>query len=136
MNTYYVSDENFFKSDLYQNYLKDNPTTGRLKIRAYAANQAVPISGMNIIIYKIIDENKVIFYEGNTNESGVIEKINLPTPVLNSNDTIVPNKATYLLNASYTKDNINLNYEINMYENICVVQNINVVPNMGDLIGY
>ena len=91
MNTYYVSDEKFFKSDLYQNYLKDNPTTGRLKIRAYAANQAVPISGMNIIIYKIIDENKVIFYEGNTNESGVIEKINLPTPVLNSNDTIVPN---------------------------------------------
>ena len=131
MDTYYVSDENFFKSDIYQNYLNDNPATGNLKIRAYAANQAVPISGMNIIIYKIIDSNKIIFYEGNTNESGTIEKIILPTPYLNKNDMIVPNKATYILSAN--KNSIDLKYNINMYENICVVQNINVLPNMGDI---
>jgi len=132
LNTYYVNDDNFYKSDLYQNYLKDNPTIGLLKIRAYAANQAIPISGMNIIIYKIIDNNKIIFYEGTTNESGIIEKIELPTPFLNNDDMKIPNKATYILDTSYLNENFNLKYNINMYENVYVVQNINIIPNIGD----
>ena len=131
MNTYYVNDNDFYESEIYQNYLNDNPTFGMLKIRAYAANQAIPIKDMNIIIYKIIDNDKIIFYEGTTNESGVIEKIKLPTPYLNNDDMKIPNKATYILDANYLKENFNLKYNINMYENVCVVQNINIIPNMG-----
>lgn len=131
MNTYYVNDDNFINSTLYQNYLKENPTFGMLKIRAYAANQAVPIEGINIIIYKIIDNNKIIFFEGTTNESGVIERIKLPTPYLNGDDMKIPNKATYIMDANYL--NNNLRYNINMYENVCVVQNINIIPNIGDM---
>ena len=131
MNTYYINDDNFVTSDLYQNYLKENPTFGMLKVRAYAANQAIPIKGMNIIIYKIIDNNKIIFFEGTTNESGIIEKIQLPTPYLNNDDMTIPNKATYILDANYLTENFNFKYNINMYENVCVVQNINIIPNMG-----
>ena len=131
MNTYYVNDNEFYESEIYQNYLNDNPTFGMLKIRAYAANQAIPIKDMNIIIYKIIDNDKIIFYEGTTNESGVIEKIKLPAPYLNNDDMKIPNKATYILDANYLNENFNLKYNINMYENVCVVQNINIIPNMG-----
>ena len=131
MNTYYVSDINFKNSDLYQDFISENPGKGNLKIRAYAANQAVPVSNVKITISKIIDSDNVIFFEGYTNESGVIEKISLPTPVTNSNDLSIPNKITYSLHAF--KNNLNLVYEISMYNNVCVVQNINVIPTMGDI---
>ena len=53
MNTYNINDINFINSNLYQKYLKENPVKGYLKIRAYAANEAVPISGLNVTISKI-----------------------------------------------------------------------------------
>ena len=61
MNTFNIYDQNFINSEVYQQFLKDNPSNGYLRIRAFAANQAIPISGMNITISKIIDNNNVIF---------------------------------------------------------------------------
>ena len=130
MNTYYVSDENFKNSKMYQDYLNENPGTGNLRVRTYAARGAIPISGVRIVISKIIDNFEFVFFEGVTDESGLIERIPLPTPILNTDDTIVPSKQTYELTATYEKDNIKKTYEINMYDGICVVQNINIVYNM------
>ena len=88
------------------------------------------MSGVRIVVTNEIEGNEVVFFEGVTNESGLIEKIKLPTPKLNSDDTIVPAKATYKLTAMYEKDNMLNEYEINMYDGICVVQNINIIYNM------
>lgn len=129
MNTYYVSDTNFVNSRLYQDFLKENQATGNLRIRAYAANQAIPISGAKVVVSKIIDNNNVIFFEGYTDSSGLIERISLPAPKLNLNDLDIPDKTTYTLKVTYLPDNLELPYEVNMYENICVVQNVNIVPN-------
>ena len=137
MNKYNVNDPIFVESKLYQNFLKQNPTQGFLKIRAFAANQAIPISGLKIIVSKIIDNNKIIFFEGNTNESGIIEKINLPAPTLNTDNLNIPSTITYNIEAIYNSDDINRVYQVNIYENIYVVQTINIVPklnnNMGDI---
>ena len=128
MNTYNANDNDFKKSSLYQNYINDNPSKGNLKIRAYAANQALPISGLKVIVSTIYNNNKIIFYEGETDSSGLIEKIVLPAPRLNSNNLFAPSKTTYEISATYIPDNINTTYKVNMYENICVVQNIDIVP--------
>lgn len=130
MNTYNINDNNYKNTEEYQNFIKENPETGYLKIRAYAASQAVPISGLKIIVSKNIGNNKVIFFEGNTNESGIIERISLPAPKLQSNDLNVPNKITYDINATYNQDNINNLFKVNIYEKIRVVQNISVVPEL------
>ena len=53
MNTYNYIDESFTNTKSYQDFIKENPTEGYLKIRAYAASQAIPISGLNIIVSKI-----------------------------------------------------------------------------------
>lgn len=127
MNTFNIYDQNFVNSEVYQNFLKDNPSNGYLRIRAFAANQAIPISGMNITISKIIDNNNVIFFEGATNTSGLIERITLPTPKLDPNNLDAPNSTDYTITARYNNDN--KIYKVNMYENVYVVQDINIVPN-------
>jgi len=136
MNTYNINDPNFINSSLYIKFLNDNPKQGRLKIRAYAANQALPISGLKIVISTLYDNSRIIFYEGETDSSGIIEKIILPAPTLDTNNLSAPNKTEYEISATYTPDNINTIYKINIYENICVVQNIDIVPQTEFVGGY
>lgn len=128
MNTYNINDENFIKTSMYQEYMRQNPSRGNLRIRASAANGAVPVNGVKAVVTNEIEGNTVIFFEGYTNESGIIERITLPAPKLNPDDLNVPDKTTYKLEISYPRDNINQIFDVNMYENICVVQNINISP--------
>lgn len=136
MNTYNIKDEEFTSSQAYQDFIKENPTEGYLKIRAYAASQAIPISGLNVIISKIIDNNRVIFFEGATNESGIIERITLPAPRLLESNLDAPNSTEYDITATYRPDNIETIYRVRIYENVYVIQNISIVPeismNQGD----
>ena len=128
MNNYYFNDNTFRQTQIYKDFIGEYPASGNLRIRAYTANGAIPVSNLNVIIYKEYENSKIIFYEGSTDESGLIENIILPAPELSSNIMTTPNFATYVLNVSGTKDNINKIYRINIYENVYVVQNINVTP--------
>ena len=128
MNTYNINDEEYKKNESYQEFMKNNPSQGYLKIRAYAASGAIPIEGLKVVVSTTIDNDKVIFFEGYTNESGVIEKITLPAPKLNVSNLTIPITTVYDVAATYVPDNLNLLYKVNMYENIYVVQNINIVP--------
>lgn len=137
MNIYNMKDENFKKTDLYKKFMKDNPSNGHLKVRAYAANGAIPISGLKVVVSTNVDDNIIIFYEGVTDDSGLINKINLPAPKLSTNDLTVPKKTEYTITATYLPDNIELIFKVNIYEDICVIQNINIVPKTleGDFVG-
>lgn len=126
--TYNVDDKDFLNSELYKSFINSNPGVGFLKIRAYAASQAVPISGLSVVISKDIGGNKVIFFEGVTNDSGVIERISLPVPKMSSDNLIAPIVSTYDINTTY--DGENKLYKVNVYDDIYVVQNINVTPNI------
>lgn len=135
MNTYNFNDASFKNTSSYQNFISANPSEGYLKVRASAASQALPISGLKIVVSKIIDGNKVIFFEGTTDSSGVIEKITLPAPKLNTDNLAAPSSTTYDINATYQPDNLNDIYRVNIYENIYVVQTINVVPTLSAMAG-
>ena len=126
--TYNIDDKEFLNSELYKSFINDNPGVGFLKIRAYAASQAVPISGLSVFVSKDIDGNKVIFFEGVTNESGVIEKISLPVPRMDTDNMISPILSTYDVDTFYEGER--RLYKVNVYDNIYVVQNINVTPNI------
>ena len=126
MNTTNFYDEIFRQTDTYKNFISQNTGTGILNIRAYAANSAIPISGLNVVVSKILDNTKVIFFEGATDSSGIIREISLPTPTIASNDLEVPASQIYDIEATY--NNQKLTYKTNMYSGIQVLQNINVVP--------
>ena len=42
----------------------------------------------------------------------------------------VPKSTSYDIVTTYNSDNVTNIYKVNIYENIFVIQNINVVPNM------
>ena len=125
---YNIDDKEFVNSELYKSFINANPGVGFLKIRAFAASQAVPISGMNVVVSKDIGGNKVIFFEGVTNDSGVIERISLPVPRMGGDNMISPIITTYDIDTNY--EGVSRLYKVNVYDNIYVVQNINVSPNI------
>ena len=128
--TYNFTDSNFINSSIYQNFLEENPVYGYLKIRAYTAGGAVPIEGLKVTVSKNIDENKIIFFEGTTNDSGVIDTIQLPAPRINGENLNAPNRTKYDITATY--NNITYTYIVNIFENIYVIQNINITPSMNE----
>ena len=128
MNTVNYNDLTFQQSDMYKNFASINSSSGKLTIRAYAANKALPVMGMKIIVYKIMNNTRVIFFEGNTDNSGLIENIVLPTPTISQDDLVTPPSEDYNIEAIY--DMQDLLFKIKMYSNISVNQNINVVPQL------
>ena len=135
MNTYNFDDPIFKESQLYRNFIRENPSNGYLRIRAYAASQALPISNLRVIVSKIVDNNKIVFFDGVTNNSGLIERITLPTPRLNTDNQVIPGTTSYDIEAIYEPDNIDRMYHVNMYENVYAVQNISVVPSINNGVG-
>lgn len=126
MDTINFNDTLFQQSEMYKKFIEENTTNGILTIRAYAANKALPVEGMEVIVYKIMDNKRVIFFDGKTDDSGLIENINLPTPEISTGDLVKPPSQDYNIEAIY--DMQDLKFKITMYSNIAVNQNINVVP--------
>ncbi len=126
MNSIYFNDPNFINSSTYKEFIDKNKGKGYLSIRAYAASKAVPISGLNIVVSKVINNIKVIFFEGATDSSGIISNITLPTPLISNNEQEIPLSQEYDIFAFYKEQN--LVFKVLLYSNIQVNQNINIVP--------
>ena len=118
----------FKKLEEYKDFNKNNPEVGYLNIRAYAANSAIPISNLEVKVTRVINDQKVVFFDGKTDNSGLITNINLPTPPKNTNDEVIPLSSEYEVSAKYNDEN--LVFIVVMYANISVLQNISVVPNL------
>ena len=130
MNTYNINDASFINTDAYKTFMNNNPSRGNLRIRAYAASGAIPISNLKITVRTKINNNNVIFFEGTTNESGVIDKISLPAPKLNPDNLDKPATTTYEIVANYEPNDSTGVYRVNIYENVYVIQTISIVPEM------
>ena len=122
------NNEQIINSNAYKMFIKNNPSVGYLNIRAFAANRAIPISGLKIIVSKEINNYKVVFYEGYTDNSGIINAITLPAPTSDKDDLIAPNMEKYDVEAIYDKNKTDLHFVVNIYSNIQVIQDINIIP--------
>ena len=114
----------------YQDFLKENPGRGTLKIRTSSASEAMPIKDVTIIVSKKIGNNTIIFYEGLTDNSGMINDIKLPTPKAIQNDEEQPNFTSYQLHAIYEPDKFDKYYEVSLCCGFSVIQYINITPNV------
>ena len=132
MNTKYITDQKFKSSSFFRDFLLNNPGKGNLKIRAFAANEAIPISDVSVIVSTIYDNTKIIFFEGNTDSSGMIDVLSLPTPKLLLDNMEKPNSIIYEVEAIYKNNSVNQKFSVLMYDGICVLQNINILPDWGN----
>ena len=123
---YEFDSEEFRNSSIYNNFINNNSGKGVLKIEASTASEAYPLKGVEIIISKEFGENKVIFYRGSTNDSGIIDEIILPTKEINKEITDVSDIVftTYNLNANYPKYDLNKEYDVTIFDNVKVIQPI------------
>jgi hypothetical protein len=121
---YYYDSEEFKDSSTYKNFININDSYGILKIDAFTASGAYPLAGVDIIVSKVLDGNKIIFYEGKTNDSGIIESIVLPTrsikeEINNASDILF---TTYDLEANYKKYDVSKNYDVSIFDEVKVIQ--------------
>ncbi|MBR3162238.1 MAG: hypothetical protein IKF19_05865 [Bacilli bacterium] len=130
MNTYNINDASFINTNAYKEFMASNPSKGNLRIRAYAASGAIPISNLKVVVRTKINNDIIIFFEGSTNESGIIDRISLPAPKLNTDNMDAPEATTYEVVATYLPNDSTGVYRVNIYENVCVVQTISIVPEM------
>ncbi len=127
--------EVLFDAQKYPDFVKENTGVGLLKIQVFTANQAFPLEGVNIVISKVIDGDKVIFFTGVTDSSGIIDNINLPTKaskadVLSPEDIIYTN---YDVSAEYSKNNAVQDYTVAVFDDIKVIQPIKFATVGGDM---
>ena len=124
-----ISFESFKELAVSREFLNRNNALGYLRIYASVAKDALPLEGVNITIYKIIGNYKVIFYRGKTDSSGVIDNIVLPAPRMKNIASLeVPDYTTYQIEARKDKYYPILDYIIGIFGNIKNEQDIVLQP--------
>lgn len=118
--------EEYFNSEKHADYLKNNPGSGLLRIQVYTANQAFPLEDVEVKVYKEIDGKRVVFFNGVTDSSGIIDNINLPTKevkkeVESASDIM---STDYIIEAKYPKTGVVQDYIVSIYDDLKVIQPI------------
>lgn len=64
----------------YDEFVRDNPETGTLRIQGYIASQAYPATDAQVEIRKELEKSSYLIYSGKTDESGVYGPVKLNAP--------------------------------------------------------
>jgi hypothetical protein len=128
MNYLLFDSDEFKTSEDYYDFIGENSEVGTLKIQAYTANQAFPLEGVIIEVFKEINGKNVLFFSGTTDSSGIVDNIVLPTKpgkdeVISPDDIVY---AEYVLVATYPKSNVRREYEIAIFDNLKIIQPIRI----------
>ena len=127
----YIINADILNNSKYQEFIRNNPGKANLKIRAFTASEALPLVGIHIIVRTMVGEDEFIFFDGETDSSGMVDTLSLPTPSLISDNLEVPSSILYEIVAESKSMNMNRLYQVRMYDGICVIQNIELLPEWG-----
>lgn len=122
--------EDFKKLPEYEDFIKENPSTGFLKVQVFTAYGAIPVPDTAILITKDIEEYKVIFFQGNTDSSGTISDIELPAPeaVPISAPEVAPKYTLYDMTAINEGYESLKKYSIAMFGDVRIIQYVKMTP--------
>ena len=122
--------------DSFEDFMRENTGKGVLKIQAFRGQQAFPVPNVHVIISRRIGDVDYIFFEGETDDSGIIDGILLPAPEKSStNDYDDPPKAAiYLLSAEKQSFDPILR-EIELYDGIGTIQPLKMMQRTGGIYG-
>ena len=127
----YMIDDDSLNNSKYQAFLANNPGKANLKIRAFMASEALPLVGIHIVVQTKVGEDEFVFFDGETDSSGMIRTLSLPTPLLISDNLETPSSIVYEVLAESDSMHLNRLYQVRMYDGICVIQNIEFLPEWG-----
>ena len=110
-----ISYEEFKNTDLYEDFLLENSDIGNLKVQVFTAYGAIPIPDTKIVVYKDIEEYRVIFFQGVTDSSVTS---NEETPIYTIYNMTAFNEGYETIK----------NYTIGMLGGINVIQYVKMMP--------
>lgn len=109
-------------------FLAQNPEKGYLRVQAFRGQQVLPVQGVHVVISRMFDDQQYVFFEGNTDQSGIIEGVTLPAPPRNR--SLEPGdplpSATYDLLATYPQYQ-DLRTNVDIYQNVKTTQMIQML---------
>ena len=129
-------DEEEGRYETIEDFMADNNREGLLKIQAFRGQQAIPLEGVSVIISKRIGDTDYIFFEGETNESGIIDGIILPAPP-SSNSTEYGKKdraAFYDVLAEKSRFDP-IHRKIEVFSDIRTIQPLQMTQRKGEIYG-
>ena len=125
----YVSYEDFQKSDYAMSFFQKNPSIGFLKIVVSAFSSAVPIDNAEVTVYKDIGDMRVVFFQGKTDVSGIIDDIMLPSPKsMNFGSLDVPDYEVYSIDVQKEGFEKIVGFMIGVFDGIKIIQNFSLKP--------
>ena len=124
----YMTLEEFQELDEYQNFLKEFPDTGTLRVRVFTMGGLIPLSNTNILILKRIGKYNVLFYNGITDSMGFLGDIVLPAPKRDLITMNMPLSTTYDMSAIHIGYQDIQQYTITIYGGITVIQYVRMIP--------
>lgn len=130
-----ISYEEFKNTDLYEDFIKENDDVGNLKVQTFTAYGAIPVEDTNIVVYKDIEEYRIIFFQGITDSSGIISDIVLPAPKMVTSNEEVPIYTIYNMTAFNTGYETLKNFSIGMLGGVNVIQYVKMLPDINILEG-
>lgn len=123
-----ISYEEFKNTDLYEDFIRENDDVGNLKVQVFTAYGAIPIENTNIVVYKDIEEYRVIFFQGITDSSGIISDISLPAPKMVTSNEETPVYTIYNMTAFNTGYESLKSFAIGMLGGVNVIQYVKMMP--------
>lgn len=107
----------------YRNFLREHPDRGALKIQAYRAGGAYPVSGLRVALTKNFTDGEHVFYSGITDANGIIDGIELPAPPTeNSLEFGLPDKAASYVLKTFSPDYADTERIIDIFGGIKTIQ--------------
>lgn len=103
---------------------------GYLRVRAYSAKGAVPLSGVTVTIGRLQNETPEILYVTTTDESGFTPVFSLPTVSRNASLTPspVPVNSIYTVLAELPRYYSSFNERVDIYGGVLSVQDVPMIP--------
>ncbi len=86
-------EENLYNT--YDEFLNDNPQSGSLRVQAFVAGRAFPVSNVKVSVTKEIGGEPYLVAERMTDSSGIAGNITLPAPESNLSETPVTTQIPY-----------------------------------------
>ena len=120
--------ENLYDAKKYKEFAMNHTGSGELKVQVSGANQAFPLEGVIIEVNKEINGEDVTFFKGQTDNSGIIDDIILPT--VRAKDDIESQEDIYFTDykivATYPRVDGKKEYIVSIYDGLKVIQPIRI----------
>ncbi len=114
----------------FEAYMKANPTTGYLKVKAFTARRAYPVANAVVEVSKNFPGGRYVISELVTNQDGITDVISLPTPQKQLSEVPGNPKPFTTVDVKIKhKDFVEMNFiDVPIFQDITSIQKADLLP--------